>query len=99
VPDDVQSDMQHRLANPVRQHGKIDVRPDVTAPPAGAQCVQHRLLNRDRRPLRQLDELRIRARCFIEGNLECRAMLYGAMRDRRSKRDDPFGSGSRVRFV
>jgi hypothetical protein len=53
VPNDVEPDMQHRLTHAVCRAWEIDIGSDVAAPLAGAQRLQHRLLNPERAPLGQ----------------------------------------------
>ncbi len=57
VPDDVQTDMQHALAHPVGQGGKVQVGSDVSAPAAGPKRLQHRGLDGRRRALCQFHQL------------------------------------------
>ena len=97
VPDDVESDVHHGLADPVGQRGQVDVGSDEAAPPARAQRLQHRLLHGGGRVLQELDELRICARRLIERHLQRGAVLHRAARDRGPQFDDLVGDRSASR--
>ena len=99
VPNDVESDVHHGLANPVGQRREVDIGSDVAAPSTGAQRLQHRLLDGGGRLLKQFDKLPVCARRFIKRHLQSGAMFYRATCDRRSQFDDLVGDGPRVGLV
>lgn len=52
-----QSNMQHRLSEPVREHPQLDVITEQTGGVPGLEGLEHRLLGRRGCPARQSDQL------------------------------------------
>jgi hypothetical protein len=100
VADHVEPHVQHALADPIGQRGKVDPRPDVAAPPARLQEREHRGVHRGGRALRPLDQLLVRAgRRLVEGELQRGAVAHGAVRDLGRELDDPLRGRRRQRLV
>ncbi len=88
VPHDIETDLQHRLRDPVGEDTEVNVRSDVAAPPPGAQGLVHRLKDGGGPPLRPCDQVGVRAGCFVHGDLYRSAMRHRALCDRRPQRCD-----------
>ncbi len=79
--------------------GKVEIGPNVTAPAAGTQRLQHCGLDLRRLAGSQFDEFGIAAGALEERHLQGGPMLDRAPSDRTSKRGDLFGCRAGVRLV
>src|SRR4051812_46655120 len=91
--------MQGALAESVSKDGKVYLGPDIAAPSAGSQRLQHRLLEHGGRVMEQCDEFLVRARRLIERHLKRRAVLDRTTGDIRSELDDLLGDRPVVGLV
>jgi hypothetical protein len=96
VPRNVETDLQHGLADPIGQHPQVDIGPDVATPPRCPQGLVHRLQNRRRAALRPFDEFGVGARSFIQRDLYGGAMRDRATCDRAAQIGDSAEAGPRV---